>query len=284
MSPGAVSGAAPGRRVLVLGGSSQIALAIVRELASRGPLEVALMGRDRGRLEQAAALLRETGGCERVLTGELDALRTGDHEQALARAIDGLGGVDVAILALGALGERGPGLPRGPSRAEGFAPALAGLAPGHVDRASDPVDGALDVLRVNLVGCASLLLRVAGRLRDQCGGTLVVLSSVAAERPRRSNAVYGASKAGLDALAQALGDELRPSGARVLVVRPGFVHTRMTAGLRPAPLSTTPQAVARVVADGLRRGSHTVWAPRSLRWVMWAVRLIPRPVFRRLSL
>jgi decaprenylphospho-beta-D-erythro-pentofuranosid-2-ulose 2-reductase len=262
MPPGAVSGATPGapvarlgRRVLVLGGSSQIALAIVRELAARAPREAALLGRDRRRLERAAAELRQAGGCERVLTGELDALRTEDHEQALARAIDGLGGVDVAILALGVLG-RGP----------------------------DPVDGALDVLRVNLVGCASLLLRVAGRLRDQGGGSLVVLSSVAAERPRRSNAVYGASKAGLDALAQALGDELRPSGARVLVVRPGFVHTRMTAGLRPAPLSTTPQAVARVVADGLQRGSHTVWAPRSLRWVMWAVRLIPRPVFRRLSL
>jgi decaprenylphospho-beta-D-erythro-pentofuranosid-2-ulose 2-reductase len=250
-------GLSAGRRVLVLGGSSEIALAIVGELQARAPREVALLGRDRARLEQAAAQLR-TAGCERAIAGELDALDTDGHEQALADALERLGGADIAILAVGVLGEGG-GLAR-------------------------DVGEALDVLRVNLVGCASLLLHLAARLREQGGGALVVLSSAAAERPRRSNAVYGASKAGLDALAQAIGDELRPDRVRVLVARPGFVHTRMTRGLRPAPLATTPAVVARAVVDGLERGAHTVWAPRSLRWVMWAVRLIPRPLFRRMKL
>ena len=70
---------------------------------------------------------------------------------------------------------------------------------------------------------------------------------------------------------------------RVLVVRPGFVHTRMTQGLAPAPLSTTPQALARIVVNGLDRGAHIVWAPPALRWLMIAVRMLPRPIFRRLS-
>lgn len=112
---------------------------------------------------------------------------------------------------------------------------------------------------------------------------LIVLSSVAAERPRRGNAVYGASKAALDSLAQALGDDLREQNVRILVVRPGFVHTRMTEGLAPAPLSTTPEAVARVVADGLESGAQTVWAPRALRWLMLVVRMLPRPLLRRMK-
>jgi decaprenylphospho-beta-D-erythro-pentofuranosid-2-ulose 2-reductase len=243
------------RRVVVLGGTSEIALAIVCELQNRVPREVALVGRDPDGLARAAAGLA-SAGCTPVVTFELDALDLDRHEQVIGRAIDELGGVDIVILAAGVLGERG-GLPT-------------------------DVPGALDVLQVNLVGAGSLLIHSAKRLREQCSGTLVVLSSVAAERPRRANAVYGASKAGLDALARGVGDELHEDGVQVLVVRPGFVHTRMTHGLEPAPLSTTPQALARVVADGLDDGAHTVWAPPALRWLMLVVRMLPRPLFRRL--
>jgi decaprenylphospho-beta-D-erythro-pentofuranosid-2-ulose 2-reductase len=112
---------------------------------------------------------------------------------------------------------------------------------------------------------------------------MVVLSSVAAERPRRANVVYGASKAGLDALARGLGEALREHAVRVLVVRPGFVHTRMTRGLAPAPLSSTPDAVAVAVADGLDGGATVVWAPPRLRWLMLVVRMLPGPVFRRMK-
>ncbi len=244
-----------GSRVLVLGGTSEIALAIVRELQGRAPREVALVGRDPGGLTRAAEDL--TGaGCAPVLTFELDALDLDRHERVIGQAIDELGGADIVILAVGVLGERG-GLPT-------------------------DVPAALEVLHVNLVGTGSLFIHSAKRLREQGSGALVVLSSVAAERPRRANAVYGASKAGLDALAQGVGDDLHDDGVRVLVVRPGFVHTRMTQGLQAAPLSTTPQALARIVIDGLDDGAHTVWAPPALRWLMVVVRMLPRPFFRRL--
>jgi decaprenylphospho-beta-D-erythro-pentofuranosid-2-ulose 2-reductase len=247
---------AAGRRVIVLGGTSEIALEVVHELQSRAPREVALVGRDGAALARAAERLR-TAGCAPVITVELDARQSDRHADAVGEAFDGLGGADIVILAVGVLGERG-GMP------------------------SD-VPAAVEVLQVNLLGAGSLLIHAAQRLREGGGGSLVVLSSVAAERPRRGNAVYGASKAGLDALAQALGDDLREANVHVLVVRPGFVHTRMTEGLEPAPLSTTPQTVARVTVDGLQSGAHTVWAPRQLRWLMLIVRMLPRPILRRMK-
>jgi decaprenylphospho-beta-D-erythro-pentofuranosid-2-ulose 2-reductase len=245
-----------GRRVIVLGGSSEIALEIVRELQRRAPREVALVGRDRDSMSRAATGLRDNG-CERVLELELDALKLERHGEVIERAREQLGGVDIAIVAVGVLGQRG-GLP-------------------------DDISDAVAVLQVNVVGAGSLLLHAARAMRDDGGGTLVVLSSVAGERPRKANVVYGASKAALDALAQGLGDALMGDRVRVLVVRPGFVRTRMTAGLAAAPLATTPDAVARDVVVGLERGAHTVWSPRKLRWLMVVLRLLPRPIFRRLE-
>ena len=240
----------------MLGGTSEIALAIVRELQRSSPREVALLGRDPQSLAQAASELRAEG-CERVLELELDALELERHAEVIAAAREQLGGADIVVLAVGLLGERG------------------GLA--------DDLADAVEVLRVNVLAAGSLLLHAAHALRELGGGTLIVLSSVAGERPRRANVVYGASKAGLDALAQGLGDALAEDSVRVLVARPGFVRTRMTEGLPAAPLATTPQAVARVISDALDRGEHTVWAPRKLRWLMLVVRLLPRPIFRRLE-
>lgn len=244
------------RRVMLLGGSSEIGLAIVRELQARSPREVQLVGRDAAALQDAAASLR-AAGAPRVLTSVLDATALDQHRQAIERAVSELGGADIVILAVGILGERG-GLPA-------------------------DIDAAAGVLEVNLVGAGSLLMHAARCLSDAGGGSIVVLSSVAAERARRANVVYGASKAGLDSLAQGLGDALRERGVSVMVVRPGFVRTRMTEGLAPAPLATTPQAVAGIVADGLADRKHTVWAPRSLRWVMLAIRHLPRPLLRRIN-
>jgi decaprenylphospho-beta-D-erythro-pentofuranosid-2-ulose 2-reductase len=245
-----------GRRVLVLGGTSEIALAIVGELHRREPREVALVGRDSDALARAAEELPGAGS-ERALTFELDARDLDRHEQVIGEAFEELGGADIVILAVGVLGERG-GLP-------------------------DDISGALEVLQINTVGAGSLLIHSARRLRGQGTGTIVVLSSVAGERARAANVVYGASKAGLDALAQGLGDALHDQGVRILVVRPGFVDTRMTRGLQPAPLSTTPQALALDVVTGLDDRAHTVWAPSALRWLMLAVRMLPRPLFRRLK-
>lgn len=233
-------------RLVVLGGTSEIALAIVRELA---PRQVALVGRDPQRLRDAAASLRTDA--QTVVLGD-------DADAAVASAFEALGGADLVVVAVGRLGERG-GIP-------------------------DELGDAVEVLRVNVVVAGSLLLAAARRLRDQGHGTLIVLSSVAGERVRPANLVYGAAKAGLDALAGGVADALHGDGVSVLIVRPGFVRTRMTSGLRPAPLATDADAVARAVRRGLERGERVVWVPAVLRPIMLVIRLLPRAILRRLPL
>jgi len=244
----------PSRRVLLIGGTSEIGLAILRRLAADGPVRPYLLGRDHDRLESALASL-QAAGAEPGQLAVLDADDLQSHEPAIATAFERGGPFDVAVLAVGVLG------------------AQAGL---DADR-----DEALRVMRVNFVGCGSLALACMRALRAAGGGTLVVLSSVAGERPRASNPIYGAAKAGLDALSQGLADAAH-GDVRVLVVRPGFVHTRMTAGLRPAPFSTSPEAVAEATASGLASTAHTVWVPSTLRYVFWVLRQLPRPIYRRL--
>lgn len=184
-----------------------------------------------------------------------DALDRSSHGPFVEEAFAG-GDIDLVVIAVGVLG----------------------------DQATDERDAeaAVAVIETNLVGPVSVLIPIVERLRTQGHGAIVVLSSVAAERPRRANFVYGASKAGLDAFAQGLGDSLVGSGVDVLVVRPGFVRTKMTAGAAEAPFATTPDIVAEEIVRGLRRRAHTVWVPSRLRLVMIVVRHLPRPLFRLL--
>jgi decaprenylphospho-beta-D-erythro-pentofuranosid-2-ulose 2-reductase len=243
--------------VLVLGGGSDIALATVRALVAGRARRVVLAARRPDQLGAAVEELRRAGA-DRADTMAFDADDVDAHERVVAEAFERLGDVDLVLVAFGVLGDQEESL-RDPASARA-------------------------VLHTNLIGAASATLTVARRLRQQGHGTLVVLSSVAAERARRSNFVYGASKAGIDALCQGLGDELAADGIQVMVVRPGMVRTKMTAGMDEAPFTTTPEAVAEAIVDGLRRGSHTVWAPPVLRWVFAVLRHLPRPVFRRLDL
>jgi decaprenylphospho-beta-D-erythro-pentofuranosid-2-ulose 2-reductase len=212
--------------------------------------------REPGRLAAREELL--AAGATRVDVVPFDADDTASHEALVNRIFDRHGDIDLVLLAFGVLGDS--------------------------DRSARDGEAASSVVRTNFLGAVSVAIPVAERLRQQGHGTLVALSSVAGERARKSNFVYGSSKAGLDAFCQGLGDSLAGAGVQVVVVRPGFVWTKMTAGLDPAPLSTTPQAVAEAIVDGIRRGAHTVWAPRALRFVMLALRLLPRGVFRRLDI
>lgn len=248
---------AAARRVLLVGGSSEIGLAILRRMADAGPVRPYLMGRDRGHLEDASATLQRTGSSAAVLD-VVDAEDFDAHREAVGQAFARTGGFDVVILAIGVLG------------------AQAGLD-------ADPA-AALEVMRVNFVGCGSLLLHCLHSLRDQGHGTLVLLSTVAVERPRAGNAIYGAAKAGLDALAQGMADATAKSGVRVLVVRPGFVKTRMTRGLPAAPFATTPEAVAQATVRALSGRAQTIWVPAGLRFMFALLRHLPRPLYRRLPL
>jgi decaprenylphospho-beta-D-erythro-pentofuranosid-2-ulose 2-reductase len=235
---------------LLLGGTSEIGLAVVEQLA---PDRVWLLGRDQPGLERAAA------GLSGARTAPLDADDLQSHPGAIEQAFDESGGFDVVVLAVGVLGGQ------------------AGLD-------ADPGE-ALEVMRVNFVGAGSLLLECLRQLRQRGHGTLVVLSSAAVERPRASNPIYGAAKSGLDALAQGLSDATASTGVRVLVVRPGFVKTRMTAGLPSAPFATTADAVASATVAALSRGSSTtVWVPGKLRWIFAVLRHLPRLIYRRLPL
>ncbi len=239
--------------ILLLGGTSEIGLATVEAFASDRPLRVVLAGRPSPRLEAAKARL-EARGCG-VETLAFDA-READAD-VVAKAFAG-GDIDVALVAFGLLGDN--------------------------EKAWTDVPTAVELAQVNYTAAVAVGVALGERMTAQGHGSIVAFSSVAGERARRSNFVYGSTKAGLDAFYSGLTEALRPSGVHVTVVRPGFVHTRMTEGLTPAPLSTTPDAVAAVVVDAVRTRKELVWAPAPLRFVMSALRHVPRPIFRRLPI
>lgn len=241
--------------VLVLGGTSEIGLAIAGELARPRSATVVLAGRDAVGLEAAAAGLKSVGA-RRVETVRFDAADTGRHDEVMAEAARLAGGdVDVVVVAFGVLGDQ------------------------SADEAGGT--GAVQLATTNYVGAVSAGLAAARLLKGQGHGAIVALSSVAGERVRKANFIYGSSKAGMDSFFQGLADSLAGSGVRVLVVRPGFVRTRMTAGMEEAPLATTPDAVAAATVKALRTGRATVWVPAQLRLVFMVFRHLPRALWRR---
>jgi decaprenylphospho-beta-D-erythro-pentofuranosid-2-ulose 2-reductase len=238
-------------RVLLLGGTSEIGLAVLTALDLPASAEVILAGRDTRRLTAAAKELSSS-----VRTVSYDAADTGRH-QAFTDEIFGAGPLDMVISAVGLL------VPQTELERD-------------VRRAAAMIDA-------NFTGHVTTLLAIAARMRAQRHGTIVVLSSVAAVRPRKANFVYGAAKAGLDAFARGLTDSLHGSGVRVVLVRPGFVIGRMTAGMPPAPLATTPAKVGAATAAALRGRTSSVWVPAPMAAIAVALRLIPRPAWRRVS-
>lgn len=240
------------RTALVLGGTSDIAQAILRDLAGSGLERVVLAVRDPQAVEELAL-----PGVE-VQAVAWDTLDLGAHDALVARACEQLGRLDLVLCAVGLLGHH----------------AGLGMSPEDVDR----------MVRTNFAGPAAVLAAVGDRLAAQGDGTLVVLSSVAGVRPRRSNFVYGSTKSGLDAFARGLGDALSDRGVRVLVVRPGFVRSRMTEGLDPAPFASTPEAVAESVGRRLRSGRGGVlWVPPVLGPLFSVLANVPAPLWRRIA-
>ena len=241
--------------LLLLGGTSDIALAIARRYGTGRQLRVVLAARPSPRRTDAAAGLT-TLGCE-VTEVDLEARDAGSHAATIEAAFAG-GDIDIAVVAFGLLGD--------PERVW-----------------TDPA-AALELVEVNYTAPVHLGVLLANRLRAQGHGRIVALSSVAGERVRRSNFVYGSTKAGLDGFYLGLGEALRESGVGVLVVRPGFVRSKMTEGMDSAPLAVTPEDVADAVVAGVRARKELVWVPAALRPVMSGLRHVPRPLFRKLPI
>jgi len=242
-----------GRLLVIFGGRSEIGIELARRLAPGAT--VVLAARRADRLGEQAKMLRAAGAAI-VHTREFDADDLESHGPVVEAIIAEHGPIDTAVLAFGILGDQ--------ARAETDATHAVAIV--HTDY----------VAQVSLLTHLAVAMRAAGR------GSLVVFSSVAGVRVRRANYVYGSAKAGLDGFASGLADALHGTGVRLLVVRPGFVVGRMTQGMTPAPLSSTPAQVAAATARALAKGRRTVWIPWALRPAFVVLRLLPQFLWRRM--
>ncbi len=239
--------------VVIFGGRSEIGAELATRLAASRTVVLAARGADR--LDEQVAMVR-AAGARGVRAMEFDADDLSSHQPLVQRLVAEFGRIDTAVLAFGVLGEQ--------SRAE-----------------TDPAH-AIAIVHTDYVAQISLLTVLASAMRAARCGTLVVFSSVAGIRVRRANYVYGSAKAGLDGFACGLADSLHGSGVRVLIVRPGFVIGRMTAGMDPAPFSSTPAQVAEATARAMERRRGTVWVPWALRPAFAVMRMLPQSIWRRL--
>lgn len=242
--------------IVLLGGTSDIGLAIVRQLLSPSTRAVVLACRNVEAGERVATGLRFDGVVVDVVA--FDGAATSTHAE-FARSLSAKhGDIDVAIVAFGILGD---------------------ASETKVDS-----DAAAELANINFTGVVSSTIAVANQMRRQGHGSIVMLSSVAGERVRPANPVYGATKAGIDGFAQGFGDVIAADGVHMLIVRPGFVHSKMTTGLKAQPFASTPEKVAAATVKGLRSKRRIVWAPGILRFMFIVLRHLPGPVWRRLPL
>lgn len=244
------TGAGP---VVIFGGRSEIGVEVAERLAPGAT--VVLAARRAEQLDEQVSALR-TAGAAAVHTVEFDAGDLASQGSLVRQLVAEHGPIGTAVLAFGILGDQA--------------------------RAEVDADHAVAVVHTDYVAQISLLTHLADGMRAAGGGALVVFSSIAGVRARRANYVYGSAKAGLDAFASGLADALHGSGVHLLLVRPGFVIGRMTQGMDPAPLSSTPSKVADATVRALRKGRGVVWVPGPLRLLAFAFRMTPRFVWRRL--
>jgi decaprenylphospho-beta-D-erythro-pentofuranosid-2-ulose 2-reductase len=244
------------RKTLIVGATSAIAAATARILAARGDA-LFLVGRKAEVLETIAKDLRVRGAKE-VGVYAMDANDLGAHEPMLERAESTLSGLDTVIVAYGTLSDQ--------KACEGSA-ALT-----------------VQELGNNAISVAALLTHVATRLEGRRGGAIAVISSVAGDRGRQSNYVYGSAKALVTAFLSGLRQRLWKSGVAVITIKPGFVDTPMTAAFRKGALWAKPQQVAAGIVRAIDRSTPVAYLPAFWRPIMFVIRAIPESVFRRLRL
>lgn len=252
------NGVGVAQNIVLFGGTSDIGLAVLRRVVKPGVARVVLVSRDIDAAEARSAAVLDAHPDVEIHHVRFDASDSASLPEVVSTIVDEIGDIDIAVIAHGLLNE-------------------------GADYWSDPA-GLIRMADVNFTGTMVLMYALAGRMRSQGYGKIVLLSSVAGERVRRGNPAYGATKAGIDGFALALDHELDGSGASVLVVRPGFVTTKMTAGMKKAPFSTDAESVATIVERAIASDKKVVWAPGVLRWLFLVLKNLPLPVWRRLPL
>jgi decaprenylphospho-beta-D-erythro-pentofuranosid-2-ulose 2-reductase len=243
--------------ILLLGGTSEIGLAICARYLQNAHARILLaaMPDDPGR--DAAVAQMTNAGAKSVELIDFEATNTDSHPAVIDAAFAG-GDVDVAIVAFGLLGD--------------------------AEELWQNQRKAVQIAEINYTAAVSVGVLLGEKMRAQGFGQIIAMSTVAGERVRRSNFVYGSTKAGLDGFYLGLGEALKPSGVRVLVIRPGQVRTRMSAHVKEAPLTVDKEYVANLAVTASAKGKELVWAPGAFRYVMIVLRHIPRAIFRKLPI
>ena len=239
--------------MVIFGGRSEIGGELALRLCRDATVVLTTRGADR--LDGQVAALR-AAGAHAVHVKDFDADDLPSNAAVLDELVTEHGPIDTAVLAFGLLGDQA--------------------------RAEVDAEHAVAVVHTDYVAQVNLLTLLAQRMRGAGRGRIVVFSSIAGARVRRANYVYGSAKAGLDGFASGLADALHGSGVQLLIVRPGFVIGRMTAGMDPAPLASTPAQVAAAAVRALRRGRGSVWVPRTVGVLAFVTRFVPRAVWRRM--
>lgn len=241
---------------VIFGADSDIAKVTMKLLIERRCKTLYLGGRNTEALEQVSKLATQFGATD-VTTFHFDATDTHHHKEVIEKLFSQANGIDLALVAFGILGDQ--------------------------TQYELDMDKTATLMTTNFTGAATTGLSLASQMKSQGYGNIVVLSSVAAERARKENFIYSSSKAAMDVFFQGLGDSLQGTPVRVMIVRPGFVHTKMTQGMKAFPFSSTPESVAKEIISGLEAKSEMIWAPPILRWVMSAVRHLPRFIYRKIT-
>lgn len=243
--------------ILLLGGTSEIGLAICARYLRNAKARVILACMPGDPLRDAAQTQMQEAGAKAVEVIDFDAVDTDSHPAVFEKAW-AHGDVDVAIVAFGLLGD--------------------------AEELWQNQRKAVQIADINYTAAVSVGVLLGEKMRAQGSGRIIAMSSAAGERVRRSNFVYGSTKAGLDGFYLGLGEALREYGVRVLVIRPGQVRTRMSAHVKEAPLTVDKEYVAELAVTASAKGKDLVWAPGAFRYVMMVLRHIPRPIFRKLPI
>ncbi len=244
------------QRIVILGAASAIAEAAARIWAKQGA-RLILVGRDKDRLDAISANLKTLGASE-ARADVLDCTRA-DARAELAGMVETLGGLDILLLAYGTLGDQ----------------KVLEADPAKTD----------ELIQTNFTSAVAWCLAASAILERQRSGVLLVIGSVAGDRGRRSNFIYGACKGGLARLVEGIAHKLAPLGARAVVIKPGFVDTPMTASFeKKGLLWAKPGAVATIIAKAAEKGGPVVYAPAFWRWIMLVIRNLPAVVFNKLNI